>query len=462
MEIKTKAEQDLINRKEIVDKICYLVNELRIDSNFCLALNGGWGSGKSFVIEYLAEELQKQEEYIVIKYDAWKNNFYTDPLIAILYCVLDSVKEYFHYTEDVVKKFKKLKGSFYKTLLDFVKKASDKDEKIKIGYYVVKKVFEIISSIKSSIVDDKKFEEFKSYQTLLAQAQTVLNEITAYPLIGNKQTKLVILVDEIDRCLPDEQLKILERLHHLFEVKNCAVIVAINRKSVTQSFKHLFDNSGELYLHKFFKYNFALQPCSEIFLENSFQKMKDEWNNILPADLQLLAEDIDYIQRYVVMLFRNNTVIDLNDRECERYLEIFSSINNKIEEKNINFYHLWFVAVVVFYKLYQNGDYREYLNGRKDYKLKDMAAISYLRNSDLQRRGEANYYIRNKYGKEEIQYINIYYDNKINDINYMVNLFLYRKSSNNAVVEIFENRGMNILWDQEELERILKNIENLS
>ncbi|MBR2498383.1 MAG: hypothetical protein IKB67_01540 [Clostridia bacterium] len=295
MEIKTKAEQDLINRKEIVDKICYLVNELRIDSNFCLALNGGWGSGKSFVIDYVAEELQKQEECIVIKYDAWKNNFYTDPLIAILYCVLDSVKEYFHYTEDIVKKFKKVKGSFYKTLVDFVQKASEKDEKIKIGYYVVKKVYEIISSIKSSIVDDKKFEDFKSYQTLLAQAQTVLNEITAYPLIENKQTKLVILVDEIDRCLPNEQLKVLERLHHLFEVKNCAVIVAINRTSVTQSFKHLFDNNGELYLHKFFKYNFTLQPCSEIFLENSFQRMKDEWNNILPADLQLLAEDIDYI-----------------------------------------------------------------------------------------------------------------------------------------------------------------------
>ena len=44
----------------------------------------------------------------------------------------------------------------------------------------------------------------------------------------------------------------------------------------------------------------------------------------------------------------------------------------------------------------------------------------------------------------------------------MVNLFLYRKNSNNAVVNIFENRGMNILWNQEELEQIMKNIENLS
>ena len=51
---------------------------------------------------------------------------------------------------------------------------------------------------------------------------------------------------------------------------------------------------------------------------------------------------------------------------------------------------------------------------------------------------------------------------KINDINNMVNLFLYRKNSNNAVVNIFENRGMNILWNQEELEQIMKNIENLS
>lgn len=32
-------------------------------------------------------------EYIVVLYDAWKNSFYSDPLIAaMLYCILDTLE----------------------------------------------------------------------------------------------------------------------------------------------------------------------------------------------------------------------------------------------------------------------------------------------------------------------------------------------------------------------------------
>lgn len=85
------ATEDKIGRKEIVDKICGLVESLKKDSNFCLSINGAWGSGKSFVLDMIEEELSQHSEYIIVKYDAWKNSFYPDPLIAILYCVLDSL-----------------------------------------------------------------------------------------------------------------------------------------------------------------------------------------------------------------------------------------------------------------------------------------------------------------------------------------------------------------------------------
>ena len=84
------ATEDKIGRKEIVDKICGLVESLNENSNFCLSINGAWGSGKSFVLDMIEEELSQHSEYIIVKYDAWKNSFYPDPLIAILYCVLDS------------------------------------------------------------------------------------------------------------------------------------------------------------------------------------------------------------------------------------------------------------------------------------------------------------------------------------------------------------------------------------
>ena len=45
--------EDKIGRQEIVDKICSLVDNLQKDKYFCLALNGDWGSGKTFVMQMI-------------------------------------------------------------------------------------------------------------------------------------------------------------------------------------------------------------------------------------------------------------------------------------------------------------------------------------------------------------------------------------------------------------------------
>lgn len=91
--------QDKIGRQPLVDKIKYLIDTLPQDEHFCLALDGEWGSGKTFVMGMLRESLKEHSEYIVINYDAWKNNFYSDPLIAILYCLLSIIveREHFHF-----------------------------------------------------------------------------------------------------------------------------------------------------------------------------------------------------------------------------------------------------------------------------------------------------------------------------------------------------------------------------
>ena len=49
--------QDKIGREDFVNKICGLVDSLGKDKNFCLALNGAWGSGKTFVLDMIAEKL---------------------------------------------------------------------------------------------------------------------------------------------------------------------------------------------------------------------------------------------------------------------------------------------------------------------------------------------------------------------------------------------------------------------
>lgn len=99
--------QDKIGREEIVEKVCGFVDSLQKDKNFCLAINGEWGSGKTFVLGLIEEKLSKKQEYIIIKYDAWENTFYSDPLIAILSCVIDGIEDKLYLVERKEEKTKK-------------------------------------------------------------------------------------------------------------------------------------------------------------------------------------------------------------------------------------------------------------------------------------------------------------------------------------------------------------------
>lgn len=127
--------------------------------------------------------------------------------------------------------------------------------------------------------------DFKSYQKLLSETKEVLNEITQKGEYREKQTKLIILVDEIDRCLPDEQLKILERLHHLFDIKNCAVIVTMNQVCIAQTVHTIYGINGYEYLRKFFNFTFKLEASASEYLKNlldeftkKFEKLQNSKN----------------------------------------------------------------------------------------------------------------------------------------------------------------------------------------
>ena len=244
--------QDKIGREEIVEKVCGFVDSLQKDKNFCLAINGEWGSGKTFVLGLIEEKLSGKQEYIIIKYDAWENTFYSDPLIAILSCVIDGIEDKLYLIERKEEKVKKTVKASIKTLA----KLSTKIDKLQVA---VKGIKEIIKNIHNPI-DTTGLNDFKSYQTLLKETKEILYEVTQAREYRGKQAKLVILVDEIDRCLPDEQLKILERLHHLFDVKNCAVIVTMNQSCVAKTVQTIYGVDGYEYLRKFFDLRSDLKP----------------------------------------------------------------------------------------------------------------------------------------------------------------------------------------------------------
>lgn len=333
------ALQDKIGRAEIVDKICGLVGSLKKDKNFCLAINGAWGSGKSFVLGLIEEKLSKKQEYIIIKYDAWENTFYSDPLIAILSCVIDGIEEKLYLVERTEEKVKKAA----KTGVNTLAKLSTKIEKLKA---VIEGIKTIIKDFHNPI-DTAALGDFKSYQKLLKTTKEILNEITQAGEYREKQSKLVILVDEIDRCLPDEQLKILERLHHLFDVKNCAVILTMNQICVAETVKTIYGIDGYEYLRKFFNFTFRLDTSANEYLKNL---LEEEYIKSFEK-IQVPASDVETPVKlaYHCLLYGSKKALDKADnRELTRYFECVTNVCNDFGWQKLNPQYVFFVLLALY------------------------------------------------------------------------------------------------------------------
>lgn len=332
------ALQDKIGREEIVDKVCGLVGSLKKDKNFCLAINGAWGSGKSFVLGLIEEKLSKKQEYIIIKYDAWENTFYSDPLIAILSCVIDGIEEKLYLVERTEEKAKKAA----KTGVNTLAKLSTKIEKLKA---VIDGIKTIIKDFHNPI-DTAALGDFKSYQKLLKETKEILNEITQAGEYREKQTKLVILVDEIDRCLPDEQLKILERLHHLFAVKNCAVIVTMNQICVAETVKTIYGIDGYEYLRKFFNFTFRLDTSANEYLKNLLEEYIKSFEKI-QGSKEEVAFSVELA--YECLICGSEKALDKADnRELTRYFEGIMNICNDFGWQRLTPQYVFFILLALY------------------------------------------------------------------------------------------------------------------
>lgn len=363
-----KLPKDNIGRRIYVDKINYLVENLPQDGSFCLALDGGWGSGKSYVMGMLENEFKKHEEYCVVCYDAWKNNFYPDPLIAILYCVLDVLSK------------ERVKGKYSRLIKSEMKKLA----KEKLGQHIENKFNAIVNTLyktggigtvcafsaeviknvikqaKSSILDNKLFDDFKSYQSLLNESISALNVLTSFTN-GEKRRKLIILVDEIDRCLPSEQLTVLERVHHLFEVKNCVVVVALNKAAICNSFRSQFQNNGNEYLRKFFNYNFALDSQWTHLFTNLFKDFMDEINALNKQDRVYSEADTLPIITAIINEFKEIESLfryRFSNRDISKYFSDFYAIWKT--EQTLDIIHIGFMLLMLLYKQYRQVEFDEY------------------------------------------------------------------------------------------------------
>lgn len=179
--------------------------------------------------------------------NSWKYDYYEEPLVAIVSTMISIVEE----------KTKLFPSSQRREeILGILKSAgvvllsmADEVVKNKIGVGFQKCVDIVLNGKQNGTADYEDKQEYDIYfhfNKVLELLNYLLQEIA-------QEYTVVFLVDELDRCIPEYAIKVLERLHHLTEEStNLITIIAIDKPQLVCGIKKIFGiNNPEKYLQKF-------------------------------------------------------------------------------------------------------------------------------------------------------------------------------------------------------------------
>lgn len=245
-----------MNKKyaKFINDIIISSNEHKKDQNtnsFVMALNSSWGTGKTTFINDFMREYGNNKDYLLIKYDAWENDYWDNAFEPLIYSLMSNkqFKEYFD-TQTANTIFYEASKEILKGLVQkFASKFMD-EESIKRIIYIIKKGSKKLDKISKSEASNI-YEEYSKFREALNNFKNELKNVQKH-----YNQKIVIFIDELDRCKPDFAIKTLEFVKHIFDIDNYVFIFSLDKSQLSKSMETIYGQKMNThgYLNRFFDY----------------------------------------------------------------------------------------------------------------------------------------------------------------------------------------------------------------
>jgi len=150
-------------------------------------------------------------------------------------------------------------------------------------------------------VDFSKFKRSASYRAHIAFLDEFSDEFKRIIKLVGGSKPLVVVIDDLDRCLPEKAIQVLEAIKLFLDVEGCVFLLAVDRdvvekaiavkykdlltmaKDIETSPRQLFTLLGENYFEKIVQLPFSLPPISDEQFRNFVTKVHPD------DDVQLCA-----------------------------------------------------------------------------------------------------------------------------------------------------------------------------
>lgn len=280
-----ETKVDLLNNEAIAATIIKLIRN-GSDRPMTIGVHGDWGAGKSSILEMIEAGLDGEKDVVCLKFNGWRFQGFEDAKIALIEGIVTglvekrpvlaraegAVRDVFHRINWL--KVAKIGGGLALTAFT--------------GIPTPGQVQTVVGTLEGLVNDPAKLATKENIEAAVdsvkgllkseSETKNVPEEISAFrkafdQLLEKAGTEqLVVLIDDLDRCLPDTAIETLEAMRLFIFTARTAFVVAADEAmieyAVRKHFPELPDTTGPRdyarnYLEKLIQVPFRIPALGE-------------------------------------------------------------------------------------------------------------------------------------------------------------------------------------------------------
>jgi len=248
-----ETKVDLLNNEAIASAIVKSICE-RPDRPVTIGIHGDWGAGKSSVLEMVESGLDERADVLCLKFNGWRFQGFEDAKIAFLEGIVNGLVEK---RPALTRAAEKVKAVIRRIdWLKVAKKAGGLALTAFTGLPTPEQLESVTSGISNLLADPTKLVNKENITKFLEQTQSLLKpdtdsknvpeEVSEFykafdDLLNHADIKqLVVLIDDLDRCLPDTIVETLEAIRLFVFTSRTAFVVAADESMIEYAVRKHF------------------------------------------------------------------------------------------------------------------------------------------------------------------------------------------------------------------------------
>lgn len=378
--ICSSIKNNRYHRSQTSFRLLDAIHEAQFIGSSSIALDGRWGSGKTFILRQIYYALKHDPVYsdvfkeaasthiedydasmtksetslfpdiYPVYYDAWINDNELDPLISIMATICQDLN--FESDTEIRTRLSKMLDAF----------------SLNIGPVSLQPSALINGMLGKNDINEL-LDKRKQKENISEILSAIIDNLASHRSTASVK-KLLIIVDELDRCRPEFAAKLLERVKHYFDIENVIFLFGTNIYALSsllqQQYGPAFPCSA--YLNRFFDIRVTLPPISSREFLNS--------NNI---DNSFILNYCDLNSRFKVLAWISESYnLSIRDMlQVFNEIQFFKSYGYDLDEQIASqFIVVFLIPLLLILRRHDLDRFGEFINGN------DKGPLEMLHKSD--------------------------------------------------------------------------------